>query len=227
MQQNRTLRIVDVALCSVLALATVPLLAVTTAFVFLVSGSSLLLRQSRIGLHGEPFELLKLRTMKVDAEQRDQPVIASLDDDRIIWGGRTIRALHLDELPQLINVLRGDMSLVGPRPERPEFVERLRDSLADYDERHRLPPGITGVAQVTGGYYMDPVDKLERDLEYVRHPTPRRYLSVLAATPLAVVRDVFFTHTAQPEQLDRSTRDTVQRPVQLVGSSSGAERSTR
>ena len=107
-------------------------------------------------------------------------------DPRLTSVGRFLRRTHLDELPQLWNVLRGEMSLVGPRPERPEFVERFERELPDYSERHRIVPGITGLAQINGHYHSTPREKLRYDLMYLYHPSLGRDLSILARTALGV-----------------------------------------
>jgi hypothetical protein len=105
-------------------------------------------RQVRVGIAGRPFEILKFRTMKVNDDSATQWTVD--DDDRVTAAGKVLRPSHLDELPQLINVLRGEMSLVGPRPERPHFVEQFGAEIDGYHERHRVPVGITGWAQVNG-----------------------------------------------------------------------------
>ena len=135
-------------------------------------------------LYGRPFYLYKFRTMRVDAE-KNGPVWASKDDPRVTRMGRILRMTHLDELPQLVNVLKGEMSLVGPRPERPYFVERLASLLPDYTERLSVKPGITGLAQVHCGYDRSVEDvkrKLKYDLEYVRNGTLLSELKIMALT---------------------------------------------
>ena len=124
-------------------------------------------RQTRVGEGGRLFELINFRTMVVNAEADTGPVLATAHDPRITRVGRLLRALRLDELPQLINVLRGEMSLVGPRPERPEFVEQFRKTIPGYDLRHLVKPGITGLAQIRGRYDTPAEDKLRYDVAYV------------------------------------------------------------
>jgi len=144
-------------------------------------------RQARVGLRGKVFDLFKLRTMPIDAEAATGPVWASSEDDpRVTRLGRTLRKLRLDELPQLVNVLKGEMSFVGPRPERPHFVEKLRQVIPYYDERHTVRPGITGWAQVKFGYgstIEDSERKLQFDLYYVKN------MSLLL--DIAIVLDTF------------------------------------
>ena len=131
----------------------------------------ILYRQKRIGAGGQPFEILKIRSMKVDNGAAEQ--FASQDDDRITRVGRFIRKVRIDELPQLFNVLRGDMSFVGPRPEQPTFVSRFSEKIAYYNERHTVKPGITGWAQVKHAYTDDDIPqttlKLQFDLYYVKN----------------------------------------------------------
>jgi sugar transferase (PEP-CTERM system associated) len=153
-----------------LILAAVPML-LTAIAVWLESGRPVLYRQERVGEHGRLFTLFKFRSMRVDAEG-SEPVWAQQGDSRVTRVGRIIRLTRLDELPQLWNVLRGDMSFVGPRPERPYFVELLTREVPFYHERHAVKPGITGWAQVKyryGASVEDAAEKLRYDLYYIKH----------------------------------------------------------
>lgn len=141
-------RALDLVAASLLMLITLPLFAACALAVKLTSSGPVFFRQVRIGIGGRPFEILKFRTMKVNDDSATQWSVD--DDDRVTLVGRFLRPSHLDELPQLINVLRGEMSLVGPRPERPHFVEQFGAEIDDYHFRHRVPVGITGWAQVNG-----------------------------------------------------------------------------
>ena len=127
---------------------TAPVMLAAGVAIRFSMGSPVLFRQTRPGQGGRPFEILKFRTMKVNDDSASQWSVD--DDDRVTRAGRFLRPTHLDELPQLINVLRGEMSLVGPRPERPHFVEQFGAEIEEYHERHRVPVGITGWAQVNG-----------------------------------------------------------------------------
>ena len=162
---------VDIALSSVgIVLAAVPM-ALTAALVWLESGRPIIYRQQRVGEHGHPFMLYKFRSMRVDAEG-DIPVWAQEGDSRATKVGHFIRLTRLDELPQFWNVLRGDMSFVGPRPERPYFVRQLTEAIPFYPERHAVKPGLTGWAQVKyryGASIEDASEKLRYDLYYVKH----------------------------------------------------------
>jgi lipopolysaccharide/colanic/teichoic acid biosynthesis glycosyltransferase len=176
-------RAADVALAgSALALAS-PLLAVAALAVKLGDGGPVLYRQARVGLNGVDFELLKLRTMVVGAETQGAGLAVNEGDTRITRAGRLLRRLSLDELPQLWNVLRGDMSVIGPRPTLRYQVER-------YDDRQRrrldVRPGITGWAQVHGRAALPWAERIELDVWYVEHRSPWLDLKILAKTPLAL-----------------------------------------
>jgi sugar transferase (PEP-CTERM system associated) len=164
-------RLFDVVLSFIgLILSAVPM-ALTALAVWLDSGSPVIYRQERVGQNGRPFTLFKFRSMRTDAES-DKPVWAKAADDRVTKVGRFIRLTRLDELPQFYNVLRGDMSFVGPRPERPYFVELLVKEIPFYHERHAVKPGLTGWAQVKyryGASIEDATEKLRYDLYYIKH----------------------------------------------------------
>jgi len=151
---------------------TLPLMALIALAVRLSSPGPVIYRQRRVGQGGRVFELLKFRSMYQDAEARSGAVWASENDPRVTPVGRVLRKLRLDELPQFFNVLKGEMSIVGPRPERPEFVQVLREQIPFYDQRHTIPPGITGWAQINHKYgdtLQDTITKLEYDLYYLKH----------------------------------------------------------
>jgi len=165
-------RALDLFLGLVGTLVAAPVMALTALAIWLESGSPILYRQTRTGLGGKEFELLKFRSMRVDAEPNGEAQWAQLNDPRVTRVGAFLRAYRLDELPQFINVVRGEMSIVGPRPERPFFVGRLRRRIPCYDERHLVRPGVTGWAQVRYPYGRtidDAVRKLEYDLFYLKN----------------------------------------------------------
>ena len=137
----------------------------------LEDGGPVFYRQRRVGKHAREFDVLKFRSMRVGAEKETGAVWAGENDVRITKVGRLLRATAMDELPQLWNILRGDMSFVGPRPERPELVRKFRIEIPNYDARHTVPPGLTGLAQVFGRYDTPPPHKLRYDLLYVRCKT--------------------------------------------------------
>ena len=173
-------------MAAILLVILTPLMLLVSALVRLTSPGPVVYRQERVGERGRTFHLLKFRTMRVDAEAATGPVWASeVGDPRITPLGRLMRKTRLDELPQLFNVLRGEMSFVGPRPERPHFVNALREVLSLYDERHVVRPGITGWAQVKYGYgssIEDAQAKLQYDLYYIKHASLGFDLSIVLDT---------------------------------------------
>jgi len=169
-------RVFDVLASFFLLFITWPLMLLAMFAIFLESGCKLgtpiLFRQVRVGLEGRPFQVLKLRSMIVDAEKSGKAQWATKNDSRITRVGSFIRKTRIDELPQIYNVFRGDMSFVGPRPERPEFVVMLSEKIPYYSERHRVRPGITGWAQLLypyGSSEKDALEKLQFDLYYVKN----------------------------------------------------------
>ena len=143
--------------------------------------------RTRVGRFGVPFELIKFRTMVPDAEERTGAVKASKDDPRIIKGLGWLRRTRLDELPQFVNIARGEMSIVGPRPERPEFAEHYEMLIPGYGRRHDIPPGLTGLAQVSGNYHTDPGYKLGHDLQYLVNWSPILDLQIMLRTVWTVL----------------------------------------
>ena len=157
----------------------------------LTSPGPLFYRQTRIGRGGKPFICLKFRSMSPDAEKETGAVWATKDDQRVTPVGRILRSTRLDELPQCVNVLAGEMSLIGPRPERPEFVEALAQTLPFYRARHAVRPGITGWAQVRHPYantHEDARIKLEYDLFYVAHVNLWLDMSIMVKTLAEIVK---------------------------------------
>lgn len=174
----------DIVGCLILLLITWPLLLLAALLIKLDSPGPLLYRQERIGLNGRVFTLLKFRSMRIDAEVAG-PRWAMERDPRVTRVGRFLRDFRIDELPQLLNVLRGEMSLVGPRPERPCFVEQLAGILPLYDNRTRVLPGFTGWAQISypyGASIEDARVKLSYDIDYIRNRSPWLDLYILVAT---------------------------------------------
>ena len=179
---RRSKRVFDVTLAALLGLASSPLLLLLAVLVRRDGGPALY-RQIRIGEQGRPFTILKLRTMRVLPDTESS--WSTAEDERVTNIGAFLRRWHLDELPQLYNVLRGEMSIVGPRPEQPRYVEQLEHSVPFYSRRHQLRPGLTGWAQLHCGYAgseRGTAWKLSHDLYYLRHRSLRLDLKILAKT---------------------------------------------
>jgi lipopolysaccharide/colanic/teichoic acid biosynthesis glycosyltransferase len=176
-------RAADVAIAGGALLVASPLLAFAAVAIKLEDGGPVLYRQTRVGKDGADFELLKLRTMVVGAEGMGPGLAVNRGDSRITRAGRILRKLSLDELPQLWNVVRGEMSVIGPRP-------TLRYQVEQYDDRQRrrldVKPGITGWAQVNGRATLPWADRIELDIWYVEHRSPLVDLRILARTPFAL-----------------------------------------
>ena len=186
-------RVIDVAVAIAFLIVFSPVLALAALAIKLDSRGSILFSQDRVGLDGRVFKVLKLRSMYEDAEKDGIPRWAVQGDDRVTRVGRFIRKTRIDELPQVINVLKGDMSFIGPRPERPFFVEQIRKEIPFYDLRHRVRPGITGWAQVNyqyGASMEDAKKKLAYDLYYVKNNDILLDAAILVQT----VRVVLFGH---------------------------------
>jgi len=176
-------RLMDIVLALLALLVFAPVMALIALAIKCSSPGPILFRQTRCGLNGKPFEMLKFRSMRVDAEKETGAVWAKKDDDRRTWIGRLIRPTSLDELPQLFNVLRGEMSLVGPRPERPELIAQFTKSIPFYMARHGMKAGMTGWAQVNGWRGNTSLRKrVQFDLYYITHWSPLFDLQILWLT---------------------------------------------
>jgi sugar transferase (PEP-CTERM system associated) len=178
-------RLFDVTAALLLLILAAPVMLLTAFLIFLDSGFPILYRQERVGLHGRLFNVYKFRSMGNDAEKDGAPRWATANDNRVTFIGRIIRKARIDELPQLFNVLMGDMSLVGPRPERPYFVDQLTKQIPFYAVRHSIKPGVTGWAQVRyhyGASVEDSAQKLQYDLYYVKNHTVMLDLVILFET---------------------------------------------
>ena len=186
--QVRLKRLVELAVLLVAVPLVVPVLLLAGVYVRVVAGSGVLFRQVRTGRDGVPFTLAKFRTMRHGAEADGAARLAVVDDDRVVRGCGWMRRTRLDELPQVWHVVRGQMSLVGPRPERPELISEFEAAIPGYGRRHEIAPGITGLAQVRAGYHTDPAYKLGHDLQYLMSWSPVLDLQILARTVLVVFR---------------------------------------
>lgn len=183
-------RIFDLCASITLLLVSLPVMIITALLIKIDSRGPVFYRQERVGQGGVPFEVLKFRSMRTDAEKDGKPQWATQNDDRITRVGRVMRKLRIDELPQILNVLKGEMSFVGPRPERPYFVEQLSENIPFFKYRHNVKPGITGWAQIRYSYgasVEDAIEKLQYDLYYVKNHSLFLDLIVLFQTAQVVL----------------------------------------
>ncbi len=201
--EGRARRLLNIVVALVGLVLALPLMLVVAALIKLTSGGPVLFRQTRIGLDrraltgaggntrrridvgGRPFTIHKFRTMHVDRGNGPRQVWAAPDDERVTVIGRVLRKLRVDELPQLVNVLRGDMNIVGPRPEQPAILVSLREQIQGYQRRQRVRPGITGWAQIHQGYDLSVEDvrrKLAYDLDYIRSQSALEDLKIILRT---------------------------------------------
>lgn len=188
--KEATKRAFDITASGLLLMITFPVMLVTALLIWLESGGPILYRQERVGENGRIFNVLKFRSMRQDAEHDGIPQWAKKQDNRVTRVGRAIRMLRIDELPQVFNVFKGDMSFVGPRPERPFFVEDLTKKISYYPSRHTVKPGITGWAQIRypyGATVEDALQKLQYDLYYVKNHTLFLDLIILFQTAQVIL----------------------------------------
>ena len=165
-------RIIDMILFLIVLVVTLPISIITSVLIKLESDGPIIYKQERVGRDGKVFSLYKFRSMRQDAEKESGPIWAKENDPRVTRVGRIIRILRIDEIPQIFNVLKGDMSFIGPRPERPHFVNILSSLIPQYKERHSLKPGITGLAAVKykyGSSIEDSIEKFRYDLYYLEN----------------------------------------------------------
>lgn len=208
--QKTIKRGLDILVSGVLLVLLTPVFVILALAISLTSPGPIFYRQERLGENGRPFELLKFRSMICNAEEETGPVLATVDDPRITKVGNFLRTFRLDELPQLINVLRGEMSLVGPRPEREYFVNQYLEEIPYYRFRMTVKPGITGLAQVRGRYSTSPEDKLRFDLLYISRYSLLQDLSILLNTAKLVF------HGLNAEGVDEESSDTAFGGIWLI-----------
>jgi sugar transferase (PEP-CTERM system associated) len=185
-------RLFDIVVSGFMLIATLPIMLLTAAAILLESGGrgTIIYRQERVGRNGRPFDVYKFRSMREDAERDGEAQWARSNDERVTRVGRFIRKSRIDELPQLYNVLNGDMSFVGPRPERPQFVAELQEQIPYYALRHHVKPGITGWAQICypyGASVVDAKEKLQYDLYYLKNYSVFLDLTILFQTAQVIL----------------------------------------
>lgn len=208
-------RTMDIVIASFVLVMASPVIILLYVLVPLTSKGPALFIQERIGLDGIPFQIYKFRSMVQEAEKKTGPVLATEKDERITPLGRFIRSTRLDELPQLFNVLRGDMSVIGPRPERAFFIKQFQQKIPNYMLRLSVKPGITGLAQVLANYATSVEDKLRYDLMYLRHYSVLLDIKILIQTLRVIpqreqAKGVYVKHSdSVQQQLLRLTQDEV------------------
>ncbi|WP_421381502.1 sugar transferase [Bacillus salacetis] len=174
-------RFVDIMISAVACVVALPIILLAVIAIRLESKGNPFFIQERSGLNGKKFKIMKLRSMRVDAE-KNGPQWAQKNDTRVTQVGKFIRKTRIDELPQLYNVLKGDMSIFGPRPERPMFVEQFNKEIPGFEKRLLVKPGLTGWAQVNGGYDITPEEKLKLDLYYIENMSPSLDTKIILKT---------------------------------------------
>jgi sugar transferase (PEP-CTERM system associated) len=215
-------RLFDIAASVALLVLTLPVMLVTALCILIESGRPVFYRQERVGEGGRTFTIYKFRSMSTAAERDGKPRWAEARDARVTPIGRVIRKLRIDELPQIFNVLHGEMSFVGPRPERPYFVEQLTEQIPYYALRHSVKPGITGWAQVRytyGASVDDAVEKLQYDLYYVKNNTLFLDLMILISTMEVVLWGG--GSGATPQRIDSGPAPTAIIPIAVAANSTG------
>lgn len=185
-EQRMIKRIFDIVFSLIALVFAIPVIAVCAVIVKITSPGPAFFKQERLTLDGKPYHIYKLRSMRVDAEADTGAVISGKDDPRVTKFGKFLRKSKIDELPQFFNVLIGDMSVVGPRSERPEFVENFEKEIPGYSQRFAVKAGITGLAQVAGNYDTTPQDKLRYDLLYIKNYSILQDLKIIFLTVRAI-----------------------------------------
>lgn len=174
-------RIVDIIISIIGLFLGTPIIIVFGILIYLESPGNIIFSQKRVGKNGKIFTLYKLRSMNLDAEKNGQKW-AEKNDSRVLKIGKFIRKTRIDEIPQLLNILKGDMTLIGPRPEIPKFTYEFDQKYPGFTNRLNVTPGLTGLAQISGGYDMKPNEKLEKDLEYILNQSLTLDLKIILKT---------------------------------------------
>ncbi|SJZ46409.1 sugar transferase [Selenihalanaerobacter shriftii] len=180
-------RLIDIVGSIFGLILTLPIMLITAIVIKLESPGPIIFKQNRMGLNGKGFTIYKFRSMMKNAEKETGPIWARQNDSRITKVGKFIRKTRIDELPQFVNILRGEMSLVGPRPERPVFIKEFTKEYPHFEDRLLVKPGVTGLAQVTGGYNLSPHQKARLDLLYIEKQNLLLDIKVLVKTVLVVI----------------------------------------
>lgn len=180
-------RAVDIVAALLLAVVTLPIIVIASVAVKLETPGKAFYRQERLGLLGKPIYITKIRSMYDGAEKKSGAMWAQKNDTRITKVGKFIRQTRIDELPQIWNVLKGDMSFIGPRPERPEFTKQFMIEYPGFHERLSITPGLSGWAQVTGGYEMTPGEKMQADIFYINNVSLMLDVKIVVKTLKVVI----------------------------------------
>ncbi|MGL4850550.1 MAG: sugar transferase [Clostridium sp.] len=183
---DRIKRILDLIFCLILLVVALPILGGACILVYLQDFKNPIYVQKRVGLNNQEFKMYKVRSMVIDAEKNGAQW-AKANDTRVTWVGKIIRKTRIDELPQLVNVIKGEMSLIGPRPEREVFYQEFEKTIPQFRDRLKIKPGITGYAQVNGGYDVTPKEKLDMDLYYVENRSVKTDVAIVAKTIYTVI----------------------------------------
>lgn len=184
-------RLCDVLLASSALILMAPMVAVLAVAIKATSPGSVFYLQERVGQDGRTFTIFKFRTLYEQSEAKTGPVLTYSNQQQVTKLGKLLRATHLDECPQFYNVVRGDMSVIGPRPERPCFVKPYSLHISAYPQRHAVRPGITGLAQINSGYLSHPYVKLHYDLTYIHNQSFLHDSWILLVTPMSIIRSLF------------------------------------
>ena len=212
---QRTLkRILDVVLCAIIMIPAAPIMLLVALAIKLEDGGPVFYKQMRMTLGGREFGILKFRSMIVDAEKYSGAVLAAEDDPRITKVGKFIRATRLDEIPQILNILKGDMSIVGPRPERKSFVDEYCEKIPEFRYRTKVKGGLTGYAQIYGKYNTSPYDKLRLDLMYIENYSLMLDIKLILMTIRIMLSKESTEGIDKAEELDRKTHDLLEEVMQ-------------
>lgn len=212
---QRTLkRLLDIVLCAIAMIPAAPVMLLVALAIKLEDGGPVFYKQMRMTLGGREFGILKFRSMIVDAEKYSGAVLAAEDDPRITKVGKFIRATRLDEIPQILNILKGDMSIVGPRPERKSFVEEYCEKIPEFRYRMKVKGGLTGYAQIYGKYNTSPYDKLRLDLMYIENYSLMLDIKLILMTIRIMLSKESTEGIDKAEELERKTHELLEEVIQ-------------